>query len=671
MTRKKKKHPKIHQSTWLHRGFKWLLVTGLWVVIFMTPLLLWYASELPDITRNATFERRTSITVQAFDGTIIARYGETKGESVQVADLPPHLIYAVLAIEDRRFYQHHGIDVMGLARAMVSNIMAGRVVQGGSTITQQLAKNLFLSRERTLKRKIQEAMLALWLEHQLTKDEILSAYLNRVYLGAGTYGVSAAARLYFDKDAREINLREAATLAGLLKAPSRFSPTNNPLLARQRADTVLQAMVDAGYLDSAQATAMTSAPPPPPGKPLGEGSGRYFGDWVLEGLDDLIGTPTQDLVIETTLDPLMQTAAESAMAEALQGPGAERHITQGSLIAMQNDGAVLALLGGRDYRASQFNRAVQARRQPGSSFKPFVYLAALEAGARPNDLILDAPFTSGRYRPENYKGEYKGEVPLTEALALSLNTAAVRLMQAVGPARAVEVAHRAGIISPLNEDLSTALGTNDVSLLEMSTAYATFANNGVRVYPYAITRIVGADGTLYYQRQPARVGARAFDSGTIDDLKTMLAAVVEYGTGRGAGLGDVPTYGKTGTTQDHRDAWFLGFTDAMVGGVWMGNDDNSSMKAVTGGSLPAMVWRQTMQAGLGRHEVVDLDGGGNAFGYAYPESDFANDAPMPLTNEPNGQNFYERTLNPFQGLMNRLLNNPEQAPPRQQKNYNR
>ncbi len=392
---KAKKHPIL-------TALKWLTVAGIWFVIAITGLVAWHAADLPKILDSPHFERQAAITFHAADGTLIDRYGDVHGASLGVEDLPPHLIYAVLATEDRRFYGHAGVDFEGLLRAMAANIRAGHVVQGGSTITQQLAKNLFLSNERTLERKVQEAVLALWLEHRLTKDEILSAYLNRVYMGGGAYGVDAAAHLYFNKSAREVDLRESALLAGLLKAPSRYSPASNPGLANKRARVVLGAMADAGYITPEEAKSATLTAPIPRQKPAETGSVHYYTDWIAAGLNELIGATPEDIDVQTTLDPAIQRAAGEALARYLRERGPEVNASQGAVIVMSHDGAVLAMVGGRDYGLSEFNRATQALRAPGSSFKPIVYLAALEQGWQSGDLIEDAPLQIGKYRPENY-----------------------------------------------------------------------------------------------------------------------------------------------------------------------------------------------------------------------------------------------------------------------------
>lgn len=599
--RTRKKAAAAKKRPLLGRLVKWLFVLGLWAGIFMVALFAWYAQELPDITKSASFERKRSIIVKDSGGRVVARYGEIVGDKVTVGDLPACLPQAVMAIEDRRFYYHFGIDPLGLSRAVVVNLRQGRVAQGGSTITQQLAKNLFLSQERTLKRKIQEAMLALWLEWTLTKDEILSAYLNRVYLGTGTYGVDAAARLYFDKPVGQISLRECAVLAGMLKAPSRYSPLRNPDLANARADVVVRAMVDAGYITDKEAGDKAPAPArKSPPNPSSEMAARFFTDWVVDSLDEMIGTPDEDLIVETTLDSALQGAAGKAIDAVLDESGEAKHISEGAVILMRPNGEVVALVGGRNYNESQFNRATQARRPPGSSFKPLVYLTALERGWSPQDVVMDEPITTGRYRPKNFGNRYLGEVTLEQALTYSLNTVAFNLAKTLGPAAIIDTARRLGITAELEPDLSIALGSNGVSLLEMANAYAVFANGGLSVSPYAITKITSGEGKLYYERAQGFSAKRVFREFDVQNLTSMMNMVVEYGTGQGAKFG-VPAAGKTGTSQDSRDAMFMGFTREMVGVVWLGNDDNSPMKGVTGGSYPARIWREVMAQASGKY----------------------------------------------------------------------
>ncbi len=572
---------------------KWSFVAGLWLFIIVGIMIAWYASELPDVTEAMVFERRPTIIVKATDGTILDRYGDIKGESVSVEELPANLIYAILAIEDRRFYSHYGLDPVGIARAFVVNISQGKYVQGGSTITQQLAKNLFLSRDRTLKRKIQEAMLAVWLEQKLTKDEILSAYLNRVYMGNGAYGVDAAARVYFNKPARDLTLRECATLAGLLKAPSRYSPASNPTLSAQRTQVVLSAMLEAGFIEEDEINTVKSLPPAPRRKPSSGETVRYFTDYVVGQIGELIGPVEKDLIIETTIDKDIQQEAEEAITKALLKYGNERDIGQGAAVVMRLDGAITAMVGGRDYSSSEFNRATHSYRSPGSSFKPIVYLTALEKGWTPDSVIMDEPFTEGRYRPKNFGNEYYGEVSLLQALTLSLNTVAVNLAKDVGPGEIVGMARRLGITADLEPNLSIALGSNGVPMVQMATAYATIGRGGLAVEPFSIQKITDVDGKVYYEHQPERSARQVVARRNINDLAYMMRSVVENGTGQGAQTG-YATAGKTGTSQEYKDAWFIGFTDKFATAVWFGNDDNSSMKRVTGGSVPASVWREIM-----------------------------------------------------------------------------
>ena len=590
-TRKKAKKQK---KSFIGFAFKWLFVIGFWCSLAVVAICAYYATELPDITENATFERKSSIIVKAANDSIIGRYGDLVGDQITIDTIPDHLVKAVLAIEDRRFYYHFGLDPLGFARAMFVNVREQRFAQGGSTITQQLAKNLFLSRERTIKRKIQEAMLAFWLEFELTKDEILEAYLNRVYLGGGTYGVDAASKLYFNKPVSQVNLEEAATLAGLLKAPSTYSPNANPVRSRERADVVINAMVDAGYIDEKDKKQLNTAIPKPPRKPSGEAQ-RYYSDWIVDQANKLLGPTGDDLIIETTMDVDIQNTAEETLKSTLLNDGESKNITQGAIVTMRPNGAVLALVGGRDYGLSQFNRATQAARQPGSSFKPFTYLAAMENGWHPDDLIIDEPITRGKYRPKNFGHKYYGEVTIEEALTLSLNTVAYQLIKNVGPPAVIDVARRLGIESELNPDLSLALGTNQISPLELTGAYASIANGGVMVKPYGITKITSAkDGTVYYERKEEPKGKRAVKPRAISMLITMMQNVIQHGTGQGANFGSPKAAGKTGTSQESRDAWFMGFTDRLVTGVWLGNDDNTPMKGVTGGSQPARIWRTVM-----------------------------------------------------------------------------
>jgi penicillin-binding protein 1A len=593
-TGKKKKDNGV-MGQFLKSGIKWAFVAGLWIALIGGLTLAWFARELPDITEQMIFERRPTITIKANDGTIIDRYGDIKGETVSVKDLPPHVPQAILAVEDRRFYHHFGIDPFGVLRAFGVNIVHGGFVQGGSTITQQLAKNLFLSRERTLKRKVQEAMLALWLETKLTKDEILSAYMNRVYLGSGAYGIDAAARVYFNKPAKELTIREAATIAGLLKATSRYSPSANPSLSAQRTRVVLNAMKEAGFLEEKEFAKLDKLPPSPPRKPSSGDTIRYFTDYIVGQVEGVMGLPEEDIIVETTLDRDIQATAEAAVTKAVLTYGETYKLSQSAALVMGLDGSIVAMVGGRDYDISEYNRATNALRSPGSSFKPIVYLSALEHGWNPQSMIVDEPITEGKYRPQNYGNEYYGEVTLTQALTRSLNTVAVNLMKSVGPTEVIGLARRLGITADLEPNLSLALGSSGVPMMEMVTAYATLGRGGVAVEPFSIVSIKKADGTILYEQPAERTARQVVNRGYVYQITGMMQSVVQYGTGMAA-QGPYMAAGKTGTSQDFRDAWFIGFTNSYAAAVWVGNDDNSPMKRVTGGMVPAPVWREIMTA---------------------------------------------------------------------------
>jgi len=566
----------------------------LWLAILGGGVLGYFALTLPDTRELTKGERRPSVTILAQDGSLLATYGDLFGQPLTLKEMSPYLPKAVLATEDRRFYHHFGIDPIGLVRAALANYSAGHVVQGGSTITQQLAKNLFLTPERSLTRKIQEVLLAFWLEHRFSKDQILEIYLNRIYLGAGTYGVDAAAHRYFNKSARQINLYESAAIAGLLKAPTRFNPTRDREKAAARTQQVLANMVEAGFVTESDVTAATKAGSAFAAVATARPGARYFADWVAEQLTDFAGAGSRDLTVVTTLDPRMQAEAEAAIADTITRDGAKAAASQGALVAMSPEGAVRAMVGGRDYNESQFNRATQAQRQPGSAFKPFVYLAGLEAGLRPDDHFVDAPIRIGNWQPRDYTGRYQGEMTMAEGLAQSINTISVQVAQRAGIRNVVATAHRLGISSPLTPELSLALGTNEVNLVELVSAYAPFANGGDGAWPHGIAEIRDSDGRIVFRRAGSGPG-QAVSAEFAGTMNEMLAAVLGHGTGRSAAL-PRPAAGKTGTTQDYRDAWFIGYTADLVAGVWFGNDDHSPMNKVTGGSLPAQTWRRFMLA---------------------------------------------------------------------------
>ena len=460
---------------------------GIWGLVALAGLVAYNASQLPPIDQLAVPKRPPNIAILADDGSLIANRGDTGGPAVRLIDLPPYLPKAFVAIEDRRFYSHFGIDPVGISRAVLRDVTGRGAVEGGSTLTQQLAKNLFLTQERTLSRKIQEAILALWLERKYSKDQILELYLNRVYFGSGAYGVEAAAQKYFGKSARFVTLSEAALLAGLMKSPTRLAPNHNLAGANERAAQVITAMAEQGHITEAQAK-MALANPAQVRRDKTAGSINYAADYVMDALDDTVGAIDEDIVVTTTIDPKMQAEAERALTDELNAKGAKFGVGEGALVAIDPIGAVKAMIGGRSYAESQFNRAVAAKRQPGSSFKPFVYLAALEKGLTPDTVREDAPISVKGWNPENYSREYFGPVTLTKALSLSLNTVAVRLGLEVGPKTVAAVAHRLGITSELEPNATIALGTSAVTPLEMASAYAAFANGGIGVQPHVISK---------------------------------------------------------------------------------------------------------------------------------------------------------------------------------------
>jgi penicillin-binding protein 1A len=578
----------------LSRLVYWGAVLGLWGVIAVAGVVIWVGAHLPPIQSLEIPKRPPTIQIVGADGSVLASRGEMAGTNVALKDLPPYLPKAFIAIEDRRFYSHFGIDPMGIARAAVTNLLHRGVSQGGSTLTQQLAKNLFLTQERTMQRKLQEAELAIWLERKHSKAEILELYLNRVYFGSGAYGVEAAAQRYFGKSAKNVTIAEAAMLAGLVKSPSRLAPNRNPEGAERRAQTVLTAMADAGFITEAQATANIGHPSYAV-KPVGAGTINYVADWIAEVLDDLVGQIDQSVTVETSIDPKLQSVAEAAVIDELAAKSVKFNVSQGALVAMTPDGAVRAMVGGRNYADSQFNRAVTAKRQPGSAFKPFVYLTAIEQGLTPETIRQDAPLDVKGWKPENYSHEYFGAVTLTQALAMSLNTVAVRLGLEVGPKNVVRTAHRLGIASKLDPNPSIALGTSEVSLLELVGAYAPFANGGHGISPHVINRIKTTDGNKVLYARATEPINQVIEPRNVALMNTMMQETLLSGTARKAEIPGWQAAGKTGTSQDFRDAWFIGYTANLVTGVWLGNDDNSPTKKTTGGGLPVEVWTHFMR----------------------------------------------------------------------------
>jgi penicillin-binding protein 1A len=563
------------------------------LAIAAAAVLTHFARDLPS-TDGIWAAGGPRTTFLAADGAPLRVGGESRGAPVRLAELPAYTPAAVLAVEDRNFYHHIGVNPLSVARAIIVNAAEGEVRQGGSTLTQQLAKNLFLSSEQTLKRKVQELMLALWLERRFTKDEILTLYLNRVYFGAGAYGVDAASWRYFGKSAAELTLAESALLAGLLKAPSQLAPDRNPEDAGARARLVVDQMLDAGFItrdaaDKAYRTPIRLAT-------SRFGSAPWFIDYAAREARAHARSVDADLIVRTSFDAAMQEALETGVAAGAALAGLDPAMEVAAVI-MEKDGAVRALVGGRDFATSQFNRAVDARRQPGSAFKPFVFLAAVEAGVSPDDLIEDSPIAIGRWTPSNYKDRYYGETSVRFALAHSLNAATIRLQESVGRNAVRRVARRMGIDTDLSEGPALALGVDAMSPLELAGAYAPFANGGHRVEPRAILRIdLGEGGGVW--RSDGGLGERAASPAAIAALNEMLSDVVTGGTGKAARLSRVAAYGKSGTTQESRDAWFAGHAGGLVCVVWIGRDDNQPMGDMTGGAAPALIWREAMERAL-------------------------------------------------------------------------
>ncbi len=602
----------------LRRLIYWSLVLALWALIAVVGTIAFAVSTLPPIQTLEVPKRPPTIEIVGTDGRPLITRGEMSGTDISIKELPPYLPRAFVAIEDRRFFSHFGIDPIGLIRAAAANVLRRGVSQGGSTITQQLAKNLFLTQERTLWRKMQEVVLALWLERRFSKTEILELYLNRVYFGSGAYGVEAAAQRYFGKPAREVKVAEAAMLAGVVKSPSRLAPSRNPDGAERRARAVLAAMTELGFVTETMAKSAL-AQPAHAIKTAGTGSLNYVADWIMDVLDDLVGRVEQDLVVETSIDPTLQAAAEKALTDELALKGQKLDVAQGALVAITPEGAVRAMVGGRNYAESQFNRAVAAKRQPGSAFKPFVYLTALERGLTPETVREDKPVALKGWKPENYSREYHGPVTLTQALALSLNTVAVRLTLEVGPRAVAKTAYRLGIASKLDANPSLALGTSEVSLIELTCAYAPFANGGNATMPYVVARVRTRAGKILFTHAPQKLG-RIIEPRHIAMMNAMMRETLVSGTAQRAQLPGWAAAGKTGTSQDFRDAWFVGYTGHLVTGVWLGNDDSSPTKKATGGALPVDIWSRFMKVAHQGVPVASLPGltGAASFASALP-----------------------------------------------------
>ena len=571
------------------RLIKWLFLIFIWLVLFLSIAVTWSLLNLPE-TESIQISRQPSITFLDKEGRIIASYGDIYGQSIQYENLPKNLVNAVIVTEDKRFFFHPGIDIKGIVRAAIVNLKSGRIVQGGSTITQQLAKNLFLTPERSFTRKLHELILSFWLELRFTKQQLLSIYLNRVYLGSGTYGVQAASEKYFNKKVEELNLYECALIASLLKAPSRYNPIANEELSRERTYKVLENMKKSNLitdqsiieakLNNKTYNKYTSAPK----------STRYFIDWLLPRVKSYLGEIKEDLIVRTTLDVKLQEIAEDSVNSITSKYSSA---DQSALVALDLDGGVMAMIGGRDYGDTQFNRVTQAQRQPGSAFKIFVYLAGLKEGFEPEDEMVDSEININGWSPKNYKKEYLGEISLFDAFAKSINTVAVQLSENIGRQNVIKMARSMGIRSPIVNSPSLALGTSEVNLLELTAAYDVLANSGKGIFVHGIRSIENTSGKTLFMREGKGPG-EILDSGLVNTMIRMLENTIQTGTGKNAKI-DRPAAGKTGTSQSLRDAWFIGFSSDLVVGVWFGNDDDSPMKNITGGTAPAILWSDFMK----------------------------------------------------------------------------
>ena len=568
---------------------KWLFVFSVWLTIFLGGTVVWAFLNLPE-TESIQITRQPSITFLDREGRILASFGDIYGQSISYEQLPQDLINAVIVTEDKRFFDHIGVDLRGIARAFLVNFKARRIIQGGSTITQQLAKNLFLTPERSITRKLHEVILSLWLEFRFSKEQILSIYLNRVYLGSGTYGVQAASEKYFNKKVEDLDLYESALIASLLKAPSKYNPISNPTLSQKRTKKVLRNMANNSFINLndvenyrliSDSKKNISEPPK---------SSRYFVDWLLPRVRSYLGEINEDLIVRTTLDKELQRMAEESISSiSKKFPSAN----QSAIVVLDLNGGVLAMVGGRDYGDSQFNRVTQAQRQPGSAFKLFVYLVALENGFLPDDKIEDSEVSVDDWSPENYKKEFLGDISISEAFSKSINTVAVKISESVGREEVIKKAKSLGIKSKLINSPSLALGTSEVNLLELTGAYNVLANGGNGVWTHGVRLIEDVDGNLLYLRKGFGPG-RLLEENITFDMTQMLKETIKTGTGKNAKIGR-PAAGKTGTSQSLRDAWFIGFSSDMVTGVWFGNDDDSPMRKITGGNAPAILWSDFMK----------------------------------------------------------------------------
>ncbi len=587
----------------------WGAVVGVWALIALVAFFAVFATDLPDTSKMFDVKRQASISYLDRSGGLIAVRGSQFSPPVNLDELHPYTPAAFVAIEDKRFYHHFGFDLWGMTRSVFADLKAGHTVQGASTITQQLARNLFLTPNQNIRRKAQELILAVWLEHKFSKKQILALYLNRVYFGEGAYGIEAAAQRYFNKPASQLTLGESALLAGLMKGPSRYSPVSATDRAARRASVVLNTMVSTHAITPEERDAAFREPVHVSAT-LASQKAQYYVDWVDQQVRALVGQPVEDLVVETTLDLPIQINAEHAVRTIVERDSKTRGVSQAALVAMDGEGRIRAYVGGDDYVASQFDRASQAQRQAGSSFKAFVYLTAMEAGRTPETQVVDEPLTIGNWTPHNFTNRYLGPISLQGAFAESVNTVAARLANEVGTATVAQTAHRLGITSDIQTAPSMALGAVEVSPLEMAQAYSAFGNGGLRTKGYGIERIRTATGRVLYDHNLGLAPrTRVINQPALGEMIQIMRQVMISGTGVRARVPGRDVAGKTGTTSDYRDAWFVGYTGGFTAAVWTGRDDNTPMKRVTGGSSPADIWKMFMAASLPRLNVQGIPGG--------------------------------------------------------------
>ncbi len=628
------------EKPFLRRLFYAFMVLGVWTAMALIIIFAFLARSLPSLDDPAPpGASEPAIIVKANNGATVARTGPVYGDWLRVKDLPDSMMRALLSVEDKNFYTHPGFDGMGLMRAVVVNLRAGRVRAGGSTITQQLAKNMFLTSQRSLTRKAQELLLTFWIEQKFTKDQILSLYLNRVYFGGGAYGVDAASHKYFGHSARTLSVPEAAMLAGLVKSPSSLAPHINPDGAWKRAKLVMSTMVRTGAISQQTYNELLVTPPDIIRDTLGVDV-RYFTDWIATEARRLADIKGRSILIHTTLDPISQRAATKALHKGLSDEGVKFNAGQGAIVSLDHDGAVRAMVGGSSYFKTQYNRATQALRQPGSTFKLISYIAALEHGASINDTEIDEPINIDGYAPKNYNGKNTGAMTLREAFARSINTVAVKVAEKAGRENVAEVARRLGITTNVMPITSLPLGTEEVRMIDLAGVYAAVANGGFRVNPYSIVEIAALDGEVLY-RHHATPPKQVLDPSVTKDMVNMLTAVVEWGTGRRAQL-DRPAAGKSGTTQDSRDAVFAGFTSEMTTVVWVGNDDFAPMKKVTGGGLPARIWKEYMMAAHAGMPVRPLLADAGLYLESAGDDVIISDKALKKTKEKKKKGFFQR-----------------------------